>query len=71
MNGRNWKHHAVIDTICDNTRISRRAVLLLNRLSIDEAARELIKQLPSATPEGAPYTFRSVRAALIELEVTL
>lgn len=28
----------------------------------DEAARRMLKQLPSATPDGAPYTFTSVRA---------
>jgi len=30
----------------------------------DKAARELLEMLPDKTPDGAPYTFSSVRAAL-------
>lgn len=31
----------------------------------DEAARVLLCILPEKTPDGAPYTFSSVRAALV------
>ena len=31
----------------------------------DVAAAEMVKRLPSHTPDGAPYTFTSVRAALV------
>lgn len=40
----------------------------MQRLTKDETARELLQVLPSSTPEGAPYTFNSVRAALVDLE---
>jgi len=30
----------------------------------DAAARAMISELPPATPDGAPYTFTTVRAAL-------
>lgn len=29
------------------------------------AAREMLEYLPKETPDGAPYTFSSVRAALV------
>ncbi len=32
--------------------------------SKDKAAKELLNYLPKETPDGAPYTFSSVRAAL-------
>lgn len=32
--------------------------------TLDEAARALLTELPKATPDGAPYTITSVRAAL-------
>ena len=34
----------------------------------DEAARELLGDLPSHTPDGNPYSFSSIRAALRGLE---
>jgi len=34
----------------------------------DMAAEEMLKHLPSRTPDGMPYTFTSVRAAMIELD---
>jgi len=30
----------------------------------DEAAREIMEVLPAKTPDGAPYSFSAVRAAL-------
>lgn len=33
-----------------------------------EAARDLLNDLPAETPDGAPYTFSSVRAALAHWE---
>jgi hypothetical protein len=33
----------------------------------DSAARELLNLLPEKTPDGAPYTFSSVRHALVDL----
>lgn len=33
----------------------------------DAAARALLAELPDKTPDGAPYTFSSVRAALCEM----
>lgn len=32
----------------------------------NEAARRLLSELPTHTPDGAPYSFSSVRAALRE-----
>ena len=33
--------------------------------SLDEAAEVLLDSLPRKTPDGAPYSFSSVRAALV------
>lgn len=30
----------------------------------DEAARDLLQMLPSHTPDGAPYSYSAVRAAI-------
>ncbi len=34
----------------------------------NEAARQILGLLPSKTPDGAPYTFTSIRAALVGWE---
>jgi hypothetical protein len=34
----------------------------------DDAARMIIEALPDKTPDGAPYTLRSIRAALVGWE---
>lgn len=39
------------------------------RKTKDAAAKELIELLPEKTPDGVPYTLRSVREALVGLEV--
>ncbi len=45
-----------------------RECLRLNPKNRDAAARELLGMLPERTPDGAPFTFSSVRAALVGME---
>lgn len=63
---KNWNHWNVSLWINSNDAIYDRAVSLCKRSKgRDNAARTLLSELPAETPDGAPYTFSSVRAALV------
>ncbi len=64
---RNRNHWNVALWIANDESIYRRAKALMMRRTKDEAARALLAELPSHTPDGAPYSFSSVRAALVDL----
>ena len=68
---KNWNHWNVALWLSNNAGLYRLALDCL-RASRSKtrgmAARELLGLLPARTPDGAPYSFSSVRAALIGLE---
>jgi len=67
---RNWNHWNVSLWLFNDEglyRLMRQAVR--HHSTLDAAARRLVScYLPSETPDGAPYTFTSVRAALVGWE---
>ena len=62
---KNWNHWNVSLWLFNEESLYRLTQNLLSRNTKDEAARLLLSQLPSHTPDGAPYTFSSIRAALV------
>ena len=61
---KNWNHWNVALWINNDQGLYDLAWEATRRYSRDEAARRILDALPPATPDGAPYTFTSVRAAL-------
>ena len=63
---KNWNHWNVCLWINNEADLYFRAVYLCQRyIYRDAAARCLLSELQVKTPDGAPYTFSSVRAALV------
>lgn len=62
---RNWNHWNVSLWINNDEPTYRRAVHLCRVVPRNDAAKQLLAELPAKTPDGAPYTFTSVRAALV------
>jgi len=63
---KNWNHWNVSLWINNDEglyNLARQAVRFSR--SRDEAVQDLLEQLPAETPDGAPYTKSSVRAALV------
>lgn len=62
---KNWNHWNVILWISNDESLYNAAKRCV-RVSPnkDEAARNLMAYLPPKTPDGAPYSFTAVRAAL-------
>jgi len=66
---KNWNHWNVSLWLGNDEGLYRAAVSAVRRSRTkDQAARALLAELPEKTPDGAPYTFSSVRAALVGLE---
>jgi hypothetical protein len=62
---KNWNHWNVSLWIGNDEAIYRMALDAVRYSGTrDDAARWMLVQLPPATPDGAPYTFTTVRAAL-------
>lgn len=66
---KNWNHWNVSLWISNDEPLYRMAVdCVRHNRTKDAAARELVAYLPGKTPDGAPYSFSAVRAALVGLE---
>lgn len=62
---KNWNHWNVSLWINNDESLYRQASDLANRYGIAEGARMLAGELEgSATPDGAPYSYTSIRAAM-------
>ncbi len=61
---RSWNAWNVSLWINNDDGIYRRAVDLAKRLSLNNAAHELLAELPERTPDGAKYNFTCIREAL-------
>jgi hypothetical protein len=63
---KSWAHWNVSLWLFNEEHTYRRIKTLLscNRTK-DEVARQLLTELPETTPDGAKYTFTTVRAALV------
>ena len=62
---KNWNHWNVSLWINNDEEFYREACHLIKCYGKDKAARKLVAELCKETPDGAPYTFSSVRAALV------
>jgi hypothetical protein len=62
---KNWNHWNVCLWILNDERLYGEAKSAVRHCgSKDMAARSLLETFGKATPDGAPYTFTSIRAAL-------
>lgn len=62
---RNWNHWNVSLWLFNDEPMYRMMQAHIRRApTMDEAAKLILADLPSETPDGAPYTFSSVRAAI-------
>jgi ABC-type glycerol-3-phosphate transport system substrate-binding protein len=63
---KNWNHWNVSLWINNEEWMYRLALNYIDADgSKDAAARHLLETLPEKTPDGAPYSYSSVRAALV------
>lgn len=62
---KNWNHWNVSLWINNDEFLYRRAVHLCHTVGKAEAAEMLLRELPDATPDGAPYSKSAVRAAMV------
>jgi len=70
MNGhKNWNHWNVSLWLFNDEKLYRLMVGIVRLSSTkDQAAGLILGYLPKRTPDGAPYTYTSVRAALVGWE---
>lgn len=64
---KNRNHWNVSLWISNDEGLYRTARALIRQHGKAEAARVLLAELPAKTPDGAPYSYSSVRAALVDL----
>lgn len=62
---KNWNHWNVSLWINNDEGLYRRARELARRNNRDRAVQAMLDELPSHTPDGAPYSKSSVRAAMV------
>ena len=66
---KNWNHWNVSLWLHNDEALYRAMVAAVREhRTKDNAARALLAELPNKTPDGAPYTFSSVRAAMVGIE---
>ena len=66
---KNWNHWNVALWLFNDEGLYRLMVEEVRASSTkDIAAKDILYYLPRHTPDGAPYTYTSVRAALVEWE---
>lgn len=64
---KNWNHWNVSLWINNDEGLYGRARELARRSNRDRAVKQLLEELPTHTPDGAPYTYSSVRAAMRDI----
>ena len=63
---KNWNHWNVSLWLHNDEALYRAMVAAVRgHRTKDDAARAVLAELPAETPDGAPYTFSSVRAAMV------
>lgn len=62
---KNWNHWNVSLWINNDEGLYRMALSLVRRMNKNDAAKRLLSILDDKTPDGAPYSFSSVRSALV------
>jgi endonuclease III len=62
---KSWAHWNVALWLFNDEVMYRHIKVLLSARTKDEVARRLLAELPAQTPDGAKYTFTTVRAALV------
>ena len=66
---KNWNHWNVsLWLFNDETTYRLMRFCVRHNHTLDDAAHALLRHLVAHTPDGAPYTFTSIRAALVGWE---
>jgi hypothetical protein len=64
---KNWNHWNVSLWINNDEGLYNRARELARRSNRERAVAQLLAELPAETPDGAPYTKTTVRAAMRDI----
>ena len=67
---RNWNHWNVSLWLCNDYELYCLVQMWMGTptLTRNDCAHRILSEVPSHTPDGAPYTFTSIRAALVGWE---